>query len=52
MGKSCRMEEGTGIFKMLTCKPAGNRSLGRLRRGWEKNIRMDLKKRCQYEELG
>ena len=28
---------------MLTGKPTGKRSLGRARRRWEENIRMDLK---------
>jgi hypothetical protein len=30
-------------FKILTGKPTGKRALGRPRRGWEDNIRMDLK---------
>ena len=30
-------------FKMLTGTPAGKRPLGRPRRSWEDNIRMDLK---------
>ena len=29
-------------FKILTGKPTGKRSLGRPRRRWEDNIRMDL----------
>ena len=33
-----RMEEGRSAFKMLT----GKRPLGRFRRRWEDNIRMDL----------
>ena len=40
------MEEGTSAFKMLTGKPTGKRPLGRPRRRWEDNIRMDL------EEIG
>ena len=40
------MEEGRNAFKILTGKPAGKRSLGRPRRRWENNIRMDL------EEIG
>ena len=40
------MEEGRSDFKVLTGKPTGNRPLGRLRRRWEDNIRMDL------EEIG
>ena len=40
------MEEGRGAFKILTGKPTGKRRLGRPRRRWEDNIRMDL------EEIG
>jgi len=45
-GHVARMEEGWSAFKMLTAKPIGNRPLGRPRRRWEDNIRMDL------EEIG
>ena len=38
-----RMEEGRSAFKILTASPAGKRPLGRPRRRWEGNIRMDLK---------
>ena len=34
------------LFKILTSKPRGKRPLGRPRRIWEDNIRMDL------EEIG
>ena len=37
------MQEGRSAFKILTGTPAGKRSLGRPRRSWEDNIRMDLK---------
>ena len=37
-----RMEEGRSAFKMLTGKPTGKRPLGRPRRRWEDNIKMDL----------
>ena len=40
------MEEGRSPFKILTGKPTGKRRLGRPRRRWEGNIRMDL------EEIG
>ena len=40
------MEEGRSAFKILTGKPTGMRPLGRPRRSWEDNIRMDL------EEIG
>ena len=36
------MEEGMSAFKIVTGKPTGKRPLGRPRRRWEDNIRMDL----------
>ena len=36
------MEKGKSAFKILTGKPTGKRPLGRPRRKWEANIRMDL----------
>ena len=36
------MEEGRGVHKVLVWKPEGKRPLGRPRRGWEDNIKMDL----------
>ena len=36
------MEEGRSAFKILTRKPTEKRPLGRPRRRWEDNIRMDL----------
>ena len=43
-GHVARMEEGRGVLKILTGTPTGKRPLGRPRRRWEDNIRMDLKK--------
>ena len=37
------MEGGRNAFKILTGIPIGKRPLGRPRRRWEDNIRMDLK---------
>ena len=37
------MKEGRIAFKILTGKPTGKRPLGKPRRRWEDNIRMDLK---------
>ena len=37
------MEEGRNAFKILTDTSSGKRYLGRLRRRWEVNIRMNLK---------
>ena len=40
------MEEGRSAFKILTGKPTGEKPLGRPRRRWEDNIRMDLEEIC------
>ena len=40
------MEEGRSAFKILTGKATGKRPLGRPRRRWEDNIRINL------EEIG
>ena len=40
------MEESRSAFKILTGNPTGKRPLGRPRRRWEGNIRIDL------EEIG
>ena len=45
-GHVARMEEGRSVFKIVTDKPTGKRPLGRSRRRWEDNIRIDL------EEIG
>ena len=45
-GHVARMEEGRSAFKILTGKPTGKRPLGKPRRRWEDNIRIDL------EEIG
>ena len=37
-----RMEEGRSMHKVLVGKPEGKRTLGRPRRRWEDNIKMDL----------
>ena len=37
-----RMEEGGGVHKVLVVKPEGKRTLGRPRRRWEDNIKIDL----------
>ena len=39
-------EKGRNAFKILTRKPTGRRPLGKPRRIWEDNIRMDI------EEIG
>ena len=37
-----RMEEGRDVHRVLVGKPEGKRPLGRPRRRWEDNIKMDL----------
>jgi hypothetical protein len=37
-----RMGEGRGAYTILVGRPEGRRSLGRPRRRWEDNIKMDL----------
>ena len=45
-GHVARMGEDRGVHRVLVGKPEGKRPLGRLRRRWEDNIKMDL------QELG
>ena len=43
MGGACSAYgEGRGVYRALVGKPEGKRPLGRPRRRWEDNIRMDL----------
>jgi hypothetical protein len=37
------MGEGRGVYSVLVGRPASKRPLGRRRRGWEDNIKMDLR---------
>ena len=41
-----RMGEGRGVHRFLVRKPEGKRQLGRPRRKWEDNIKMD------FQEVG
>jgi len=43
-GRVARMGEGRGVHRFLVGKTEGKRPLGRLRRRWEDNIKMDLRK--------
>ena len=45
-GHADTMEEDKSAFNILTGKPTGKRPLGRPRRRWEDNIKVDL------EEIG
>jgi hypothetical protein len=38
------MGEGRGVYRVLIERPQGKRPLGRPRRMWEDNIKMDLRK--------
>jgi hypothetical protein len=40
-GHVARMGEGRGVYRVLVGKPEGKRPLGRPRRRWEDNIKMD-----------
>jgi hypothetical protein len=40
------MGEWRGVYRVLVGKPVGKRPLGRPRRGWEDNIKMD------FQEVG
>jgi len=42
-GHVARMGEGRGVHTVLVGKPEGKRPLGRPRRRWEDNIKMDLR---------
>ena len=41
-GHVARMEEGRGVHKVLVGKPEEKRPLGKQRRRWEDNIKMDI----------
>ena len=41
-GHVARMGEGRGVHRVLVRKPEGKRPLGRPRRRWEDNIKMDV----------
>jgi hypothetical protein len=42
-GHVARMGEGRGVYRVLVGKSEGKRPLGRPRRRWEGNIKMDLR---------
>ena len=41
-GHIARVGEDRGVQRVLVGKPEGKRTLGKPRRGWENNIKMDL----------
>jgi hypothetical protein len=46
-----RMGEDRGVHRVLVGKPEGKRPLGRPRRKWEDNIKMDLKLKYQHSHV-
>jgi hypothetical protein len=50
-GYVARMGEGRGVNRVLVGKPEGMRPLGRPRRRWEDNIKMDLQDRDRWRAL-
>jgi hypothetical protein len=49
-GHVARMGEGRGVHGVLVARPEGKRQLGRPRRRWDDNIKMDLQEvgTCEY----
>jgi hypothetical protein len=45
-GYFVRMGEGRGVYRVLVGKPEGKRPLGRPRRRWEVNVKID------FQEVG
>ena len=48
VGHVARMGEERGVYRVLVGKPEGRIPLGRPRRRWVDNIRMDLQVGCGY----
>jgi len=49
-GHVARMGEDRGVYRVLVGKPEGRRPLGRPRRRWVDNIRMDLQVGCGHTD--
>jgi len=50
-GHVARMGKERGVYRVLLGKPEGRRPVGRHRRRWVDNVRMDLQEvRCGYME--
>jgi hypothetical protein len=50
-GHVARMVEGRSVYRVWVGKPEGKRPVGRLRRRWEDNIKMDLQE-VEFGEIG
>jgi hypothetical protein len=44
-GHVARLGDVIGVYRVLVGRPEGKRPLGRPRRRWEDNIKMDLRER-------
>jgi hypothetical protein len=44
-GHVTRIGEGRGVYRVMVGRPEGKRPLGRPRRRWEDNIKLDLRER-------
>jgi hypothetical protein len=42
-GHAASMGKGRGIYRVLVGRPKGKRSMGRPKRRWEDNIKLDLR---------
>ena len=51
-GHVARMGEDRGVYRVLVGKPEGRRPLGRPRRRWVDNIRMDVRDVGMWTGLG
>jgi hypothetical protein len=53
MGETCNADgDEKGVYRVLVGKTEGRRTLGRHRRRWEDNIRMDLQEVGVWTGLG
>jgi hypothetical protein len=48
VGHVARMGEGRDVYRILVGRPESKRPLGRRRRRWEDNIKLDLRERGIY----
>jgi hypothetical protein len=52
VGNLVHVYGGKNAYKVLMRKPEGRRLLGKLRRRWERNIRLDLQVIAEKEQTG
>jgi hypothetical protein len=46
------MGEGRAVYRVLVGKPEGKRTMGRSRRRWEDNIKVDVQEDAVWTGLG